>query len=110
MPYKKETDLSRSISSSGRPHSGSPANGTPGDILVPDSKNQLGHGHAGKTGLKTLVSLDGEDVLQVLRLRAVVQEAVIANLLEAVREHMEEETPDELAVSNSDGAFGFSRL
>ena len=121
IPYKSEEehlnekDLSGSISPSGRPHPGRPhpgraADRAPGDVLLPDSQHQLCHGHPGKTCLKTLVPLEGEDQLQVPGLCTVVEEAIVADLLEPLWEHMQEEPPDKLAAAYGNGAFWIPRL
>lgn len=110
MPYKKKKALSRSISPSRGPHPGGTANGTSGNILFPDSQYQLRHGHPGKTCLKALVSLKGEDKLQVPGPGAAVKEAVVTDLLETAGEHMEQEAPDEPAAAHGDGAFWASWL
>ncbi len=49
--------------------------------------------------------LDGKDQFQVPGLCTVVQETVIADLLEALWEYMDEEASDELAAACSNGAF-----
>lgn len=54
--------------------------------------------------------LDGEDKFQVPGLGTVVKETIVADFLETMGKHMEEEPPDELAASYGDGAFGIPRL
>lgn len=110
MPYKREKELSGSISPSGRLHPGKAADRASGDILFPDSLHQLCHGHAGKTCLEALVPLEGKDQFQVPGLCTVVKETVVADLLEPLWEHMQEEPPDELAAAYGDGAFRVPRF
>ena len=54
--------------------------------------------------------LEGEDQLQVPGLCTVAEEAIVADLLEPLREHMQEEPPDELAAAYGNGAFWIPRL
>ena len=48
------------------------------------------------------MSLQMEDQLQVFRFHAVVQKAVIADLLKTLRQYMHEEAADKLLVIKSD--------
>lgn len=110
IPYKKEACLSGGISPSGRQHSCSAANRASCDVRLPDSLDQLCHGHPCKPLLEALVPLEGEDKLEVLGLGAVIQEAVVAYLLKAGGEHMQEEPPDKLAFAYGNSAFFIPRL
>lgn len=65
------------------------------DVISPDLIEDLLHGEPGQHGPEPLVPLQAEDELQVVLPVTVVGEAVITDLLEAGREHMHHEAPDE---------------
>ena len=65
------------------------------DVISPDLIEDLLHGEPGQHGPEPLVPLQAEDELQVVLPVTVVEEAVITDLLEAGREHMHHEAPDE---------------
>ena len=65
------------------------------DVISPDLIENLVHGEPGQHGLEPLVPLQAEDEFQVVFPVTVVEEAVITDLLEAGREHMHHEAPDE---------------
>ncbi len=75
------------------------------DIKVPDSLQQLRHGHAGIPAAETLSALELKDELQILCLHTVVKEAVVADLLEAGWQHMHQVTADEFRMAERDLAF-----
>ena len=75
------------------------------DIKVPDSLQQLCHGHAGIPAAETLSALELKDELQVLCLHTVVKEAVVADLLKAGWQHMHQVTADEFRMAERDLAF-----
>lgn len=81
-----------------------------GDIKVPDSLYQLGHGKPGITLFKALAILKLKDQFEVLRFHAVVQEAVVADLLEATGKHMQKIAPDEFRAVQGDTAFRVAGL
>ena len=51
--------------------------------MVPDRLEEFGHTHTCIAGSKSLTALDGKDQLQIFALIAVIQEAIIADLLES---------------------------
>ena len=54
--------------------------------------------------------LEREDKLEIPGFGTVVKETIVADLLETMWEHMEEETPDELVAAYGDGTSGLPRL
>lgn len=80
------------------------------DINIPDFLKQLRHCHAGEPGHEPLASLNGEDQSQIPAFHTVVQETIIADFLEAGREHMHQETPYKLFVGERDPASGVTRF
>lgn len=83
-------------------HTAVAACGTDADVISPDLLQDLSNGKSCEHGMELLMSLDAEDDLEVLMLIAVVEEAVVTDLLETDREHIHHEPPYELLWSNTD--------
>lgn len=81
-----------------------------GDIKVPDSLYQLDHGKPGIALFKPLAILKLKDPFEVESFHPVVQEAVVADLLEASGEDMQEVAPDEFRAVQGNSAFRVARL
>lgn len=71
---------------------------TDADINFPYRFDQIGNGQVCIPGPETLVSLKGKDQFQVFGLAPVIQEAIVADLPEAGREHMHQIAADELCI------------
>ena len=72
------------------------------DIYFPDCLYQFSHGKTGISGLKTLMSLNGEDQFQVFALAPVIQEAIVTDPLEPVWEYMHQKPADEFRMIQGD--------
>lgn len=80
-------------------HGSTAAFRTDADIKTPNSLQQLRHGHAGITPPEPLPALELENQFQVLHFHTVVQETIVADLLETGRQHMHEITADEFRMA-----------
>ena len=92
----------RAICPSNVPHVTASAFRADVDIEVPDCFQKFCHGQIGIFCLETLVPLERKDQFQVSGLIAVIQEAVVTNLLEPGRQYMHQVTPDEFHIRQSD--------
>ena len=83
-------------------HPAAPTFRTGADINLPYRSDQLSNGQVCIPGPETLVSLKGKDQFQVLSFTPVIQEAIVADLLETGREHMHQIAADELCIFQGD--------
>ena len=73
-------------------------------IHFPGCQQQFFRGHSGVETFEPLSSLDVEDQPEVFRFHTVVQEPVVTDLPETVRQDMQQEPPYKLRVRQGDHA------
>lgn len=78
---------------------------TDSQIYVPYCFEQFCHGETCIALAESLAPLEPEDQFQISGLHPVIEESIIADLLETGGEHMQQETPDKLFVAESDLPF-----
>ena len=72
------------------------------DIYMPDSLDYPGGCHVYESAPESLVSLQGEDELQICGFRAVVQKTIVPDLLEPRWKYMHEVASYELLIIQHD--------
>ncbi len=86
-------------------HGSTAAFRTASQIYVPYCFEQFCHGETCIALAESLAPLEPEDQFQISGLHPVIEESIIADLLETGGEHMQQETPDKLFVAESDLPF-----
>lgn len=77
----KQTLVKHGKGSSGMAHAGTATRRTDVDIIFPDFFQHFIHWQTRQHGLKTLVSLDTEDDVQVALFTPVIQEPIVTDFL-----------------------------
>ena len=109
--YKKKNGLpERGMAPPQKLHGTTAAFRTERDILPPDRPDQFCQGKAFMAAAESLVSLKPEDQFQVPGFHPVIEEPIVADLLEAGRGYVHQETTDELFMGEGNLPFWLSRL